>query len=71
MRLYDDWRQILRKAWSVRFMLLAGLLTGCEAVIQITGVHWLPGPVWLRSVIVLVLIGGAFVARLVAQKDFQ
>jgi hypothetical protein len=69
MRLYDDWRRILRKAWSIRFILLAGLLTGCEAVIQITGVQWLPGPEWLRSVVVLVLIGGAFVSRLVAQKD--
>jgi hypothetical protein len=69
MRLYDDWRQILRKAWSIRLILLAGFLTGCEAVVQFTGVQWLPGPEWLRSMIILVLIGGAFVARLVAQKD--
>lgn len=71
MTLYPNWKTIMRKAWSIRLMLLAALLSGCEAVIQITGASWIPGPDWARSIVVLLVIGGAFVSRLVAQKDIQ
>ena len=37
-----DWRDILRRAWSIRLMLLAGLLSGCEAVLSATGTDWSP-----------------------------
>lgn len=67
--LYANWRTIVRRAWSVRFMVLAMLLTGCEAVIQVMGVDWLDAPRWLTALVVFVVIGAAFVARLVAQKD--
>jgi hypothetical protein len=30
MTLKDNWRAILRHAWSIRFMLLAGLFAGLE-----------------------------------------
>ena len=43
-RLLPDWRDILRRAWSIRLMLLAGLLSGCEAVLSATGTDWLPVP---------------------------
>lgn len=35
MKLTDDWRVILRKAWSIRLMLLAGLLSGIEAIVPL------------------------------------
>lgn len=66
--LLADWKRILRRAWSMRLMALAGLLTGGEAVIQIKGVDWLPGPQWARLLIILGVIGGAFIARLMAQQ---
>ena len=48
---------------------LAGLLTGCEAVLSAMGTEWLPVPVWARMVILFGVLGAAFVARLLAQKD--
>lgn len=35
MTLLPDWQQIIRKAWSVKFMVLAALLSGCEAAVSI------------------------------------
>jgi uncharacterized membrane protein len=71
MNLIPDWKRVLRKAWSLRLMLLAGLLTGCEAVINVAGADWLPVPKWARMVVILAVIGGAFVLRLVAQKGMR
>lgn len=68
-RLLPDWRDILRRAWSIRLMLLAGLLSGCEAVLSATGTDWLPVPRWVSSLIVLAVIGAAFVTRLLAQRQ--
>ena len=67
-RLLPDWRDILRRAWSIRLMLLAGLLTGCEAVLSAMGTEWLPVPRWARMVILFGVLGAAFVARLLAQQ---
>ena len=69
MMLYDNWRAILRRAWSVRFMGLAAVLTGAEAVITVAGVDWMPVPPWARLLALFGLIAAAFVARLVAQRD--
>ncbi|AMB48251.1 hypothetical protein [Methylobacterium sp. AMS5] len=35
LRLYRDWRRILRHSWSVRLALLAALLSGAEVVLGI------------------------------------
>lgn len=69
MMLYAHWRTILRRAWSIRFIALAAILTGCEAVITVTGVDWLPVSQEVRLLFLFALIAAAFVARLVAQKD--
>ena len=71
MKLNREWKAVLRKAWSIRGMALAGLLTGCEAVIQAYGVGWVPLPTWARLAVILVVIGGAFVARIVAQQGLD
>ena len=34
-RLYADWRRILRHSWSIRFALLAALLSGLEVVLAV------------------------------------
>jgi hypothetical protein len=33
MKLLDDWKHILKKAWSVRLILAAGLLSGVELIL--------------------------------------
>ena len=68
-QLLPDWRTVLRRAWSLRLILLAGLLTGCEAVLSAIGTEWLPVPVWARMVILFGVLGAAFVARLLAQRQ--
>jgi uncharacterized membrane protein len=71
MKLSAEWRRILRKAWSIRFILLAGVLTGAEMVLQFTGVDWMPIPQGARMLVIFLLMGGAFVARLLAQKGLD
>lgn len=66
MKLYDNWKDILRRAWSIRLMLLAGLLSGCEVVLPLF-VDAIPRN--LFAVLSMLTVTGAMVARLVAQKD--
>lgn len=66
MKLYDNWREILRKAWSIRLMLLAGLLTGCEVILPLF-TDTMPRNVF--AILSMLAVSGAFVSRLVAQKD--
>lgn len=73
MRLRDDWRKVLRRAWSVRLMAVTVVLSGAEAIVSTAtafGVSFgiKPG---LFSVLAGVVGMAAAVARLVAQKDFE
>lgn len=66
MTLYDNWKDILKKAWSIRFMLLAGVLSGIEVALPFFE------PLFPRGVFAAlsgISVGAAFLARLVAQKD--
>jgi hypothetical protein len=65
MKLYDNWREILRKAWSIRLMLLAGLLTGCEVILPLF-TDTMPRNVF--AILSMLAVSGAFISRLVAQK---
>ncbi len=69
LALYDNWRTILRKSWNLKFVGLAAVLTGCEAVVTVTGVEWIPLPHGARLALLFVVIVAAFIARLVAQRD--
>jgi hypothetical protein len=71
MKLYTNWKSILRKAWSIRFILLAGIMTGAEMVVQYAGVQWIPIPEWARMLVIFLLMSGAFVARIVAQHGLD
>ena len=63
--LRKDWQALLRRAWSIRLMLLAGFLSGCEAVLPLFGDTL---PRGILAVLSMVAIGGGFVARLVVQQ---
>ncbi len=65
LRLDADWRQILRRAWSVRLMVLAGLLTIAEALLPL--VDWLPDLHYAAVSVVVIL--AALWARIVAQRN--
>jgi len=66
MKLYDNWKTIIKKAWSIRLMLLAGLLSGIEVALPFFQ-DTIPRGVF--AVLSILAVSGAFVARLVAQKN--
>lgn len=66
LRLYDNWRDIVRRAWSIRFMLVAGLLSAVEVVLPFFADVFPRGAFAALSGL---SVGAAFVARLVAQRD--
>jgi hypothetical protein len=68
LELIPDWKRVLRRAWSIRLMLLAGLLSGLEAILPIV-MDSLPWPRWLASMVISFVVGLSFVTRLLAQKD--
>jgi hypothetical protein len=64
--LKDDWRTVLRKAWSVRFMALAAVLSGAEVVLPLFVDTFTRGTFALLS---FAAVAGGVVARIVAQRD--
>ena len=66
MKLYSNWKEILRKAWSIRFMVIAGVLSGIEVVLPLFH-DSIPKNIFATLSLVFVTL--AFVSRLVAQRD--
>lgn len=64
--LHPDWKTILRKAWSIRLMLLAGLLSGCEVILPMY-VDSIPRNVFAG--LSMLVITGAMIARILAQRE--
>lgn len=65
VKLYDNWREIARRSWSLRFIILAGLLSGCEVVLPFFAEQI---PQNLFAALSFLAVAAAFIARLVAQK---
>lgn len=66
--LIEDWRRVLRRAWSIRLVLLGAALSGVEVFLPLFS-DAVP-----RSLFALLSIAacvGGAVARLVAQKEFR
>ena len=68
MTFLHDWKTIVRKAWSVRLILLAGLLSGVEAAMPFISDTMQRGVFAAAS---LLVTGAAFVARIMAQRDVE
>jgi len=68
MKLTDNWRGILRKAWSIRLMILAGVLSAVEVILPLFADSIPRGTFAALSGIT---VAAAFVARLVAQQDIE
>ena len=69
MMLLPDWKKVLTKAWSVKFLALSAILSGCETILQISGVQALPAGVAPAVVGVLSALG--ILARVLAQKEAE
>ena len=68
MALIHNWKQILKKAWSVRLMLLAGILSGVEIALPLFADALPRGTFAALSGL---SVAAAFVARLMAQKGIE
>ncbi|GHA19310.1 hypothetical protein GCM10007989_13530 [Devosia pacifica] len=68
MKLLKNWRKIVHKAWSIRLLILAGILSGAEVALP-----FLHGVLPIRPGVFAALSGvtcaAAFVARLIAQSS--
>jgi hypothetical protein len=71
--LITDWGQVLRRAWSVRLMVIAALLSGAEAALpfahQLGWLDFLPGGTF--ALLSFIVVAGAFIARFVAQRGIN
>lgn len=68
MKLISDWRHVLQRAWSIKLLLLAAVFCGAEAALPL-----LCGfiPPRLFAALSFLTVAGAFVARILAQKDMD
>lgn len=67
MKLLPNWRTVLRKAWSMKFMALATVLSGAEVTMTLISPDALPAG-YLPALAGIVTALALF-ARLVAQKE--
>ena len=66
--LIKNWRKVARKAWSVRLMYAASILTGCEAVLPVIS-DWVPRGVF--ALLTFVVVMAALLARFMVQQELH
>jgi hypothetical protein len=70
MRLVWNWRSVIHYAWSIKLIVLAGVLSGAEIALPlIREVVEVPRG-WFAAAS-FVATAGAFIARLVAQRSIS
>lgn len=70
MTLVANWRTVLRRAWSVRLIVVAAILSGLEIALPLLD-GYLPIPQGVFAGLSALTTAGAFMARIVAQKDID
>jgi hypothetical protein len=68
MKLVANWRAVLTRAWSVRLMIAAFVLTVAEVALPLLD-GYLPIPPYTFAALSGLATAGAFVARIVAQSN--
>lgn len=66
MKMLDNWKLLVRKAWSLRLLALAAVLSGLEAIAPFAA-PWLGQRTF--AVLMFSIVAAAFIARLLAQKE--
>lgn len=69
MKLHPDWKAIVKRAWSLRFIALAGLAAAVETAIQVvtSGLGFSA----LVSLAIALASAAAAVARVIAQENLD
>lgn len=68
LTLVDNWRAVVRRAWSIRLIVVAGALSGVEVALPLFG-EALPLPAGIFASLSFAATAAAFVARIVAQES--
>lgn len=66
MHLLPDWKRILRKAWSVRLIILAAIFSGAEVVVPL---FYDAIPRNAFALLSGITTAAALIARVMMQKD--
>ncbi len=66
IKLIPEWKLILRKAWSVKMLILAGVLSAAEAILPMFDDSL---PKGIFATLTVVAVAGAFITRILAQDD--
>lgn len=66
--LVENWRAVLRRAWSIKLIVLAGLLSGAEIALPLIQ-DLLPIPRGVFAGLSFLATAAGLVARLVAQQS--
>jgi len=70
MNLVSNWRRVLKRAWSIRLMILAGILSGLEVIFSLPDIEErLDWPQGIFAALSGLTTAAAFVARLIAQGN--
>lgn len=68
MNLVPNWRRVLKRAWSIRLMILAGVLSGIEVILGLPDIQlWLDWQPGIFAGLSFLATAAAFVARILAQ----
>ena len=62
-------RRVMRKSQSLRWIEVGMVLTVLETVAQAAGDQLVPGPWWVKSLVIGLVLAGAWGARLLAARD--
>lgn len=68
MTLKSEWRSIVKKAWSIRLMAAAFIFTAAEAALPFLGDDIPPR---LFAMLSGVAVAGAFISRIMVQRDVE
>lgn len=66
--LVSNWRQVLKRAWSVRLLVIAAVLSGLEVALPILPIAIAPG---IFAALTAITTAAALVARVMAQKSIS
>jgi len=66
MKLYDNWKTIVKEAWSLRFMELAVI---CEVAQVVLPMYTDVIPRDVFTALIILAVAGAYVSRLVRQQN--
>lgn len=70
LRIIADWRSVLRYAWGIRFIIVAGLFAGAEVVLPLID-EIIPIPPRLFAGLAGLCAAAALISRFIAQKTLE